>query len=130
MNKEPKVFVSSFKDDVIREIRTLDPTLETALLVGQRHKQHRLSRFRADFFPRRRLETLKPTYFAPHSSLVQAGLAHYMNGKVGYQSMVWTVNDPKRLRALMQNPAVAGVITDVPEVAVKIREELFGLNLG
>jgi hypothetical protein len=35
---------------------------------------------------------------------------------------VWTVNDPVRLRQLLAEPAVTGLITDDPALACALRE--------
>ncbi len=35
---------------------------------------------------------------------------------------VWTVNDPAELKWLLAEPAVTGIITDEPELALRLRE--------
>jgi hypothetical protein len=35
--------------------------------------------------------------------------------------MVFTVNQPRHLERLLHDPRVAGVITDIPDVAIEIR---------
>ena len=34
---------------------------------------------------------------------------------------MWTVNDPEELRPLMAHDTLMGVITDMPDVAVRVR---------
>ena len=38
--------------------------------------------------------------------------------------MVWTVDGPQRLRAYLADGRVAGIITDLPRLAVETRREL------
>ena len=38
--------------------------------------------------------------------------------------MVWTVDGPQRLRAYLADGRVAGIITDLPGLAVETRREL------
>ena len=38
--------------------------------------------------------------------------------------MVWTVDGPQRLRAYLSDGRVAGIITDLPGLAVETRREL------
>lgn len=42
----------------------------------------------------------------------------------GHPFWVWTVNDRSRLRQLMTDPAVTGVITDEPALASQVRDEV------
>jgi hypothetical protein len=42
----------------------------------------------------------------------------------GFPMMVWTVNGPQRLRAYLADGRVAGIITDLPGLALDTRREL------
>ena len=42
----------------------------------------------------------------------------------GFPMMVWTVDGPQRLRAYLADGRVAGIITDLPGLAVETRREL------
>ena len=43
---------------------------------------------------------------------------------MGFRMMVWTVDGPHRLRAYLADGRVAGIITDLPGLAVETRREL------
>ena len=42
----------------------------------------------------------------------------------GFPMLVWTVNGPQRLRAYLADGRVAGIITDLPGLALETRREL------
>ena len=41
-----------------------------------------------------------------------------------FPMMVWTVNGPQRLRAYLADGRVAGIITDLPGLALETRREI------
>ena len=53
---------------------------------------------------------------------VRAGLLLGRAHAAGYDSLVWTVNDDRALRALLADDRVLGVVTDVPGRAVALRD--------
>jgi glycerophosphoryl diester phosphodiesterase len=55
--------------------------------------------------------------------LVRAGILEWATER-GLRSYVWTVNSDRRLRALLSDPRVEGVITDRPADAIAIRAAL------
>ncbi|NJL98314.1 MAG: glycerophosphodiester phosphodiesterase [Synechococcaceae cyanobacterium SM2_3_2] len=55
----------------------------------------------------------------PHWSLLPADV-----DLTGIPLMPWTVNDTERIRQLLQQPDILGVITDLPEQALGIRASL------
>jgi glycerophosphoryl diester phosphodiesterase len=108
-----RCLVSSFLDDVVREAKTLAPELRTGLLVGagfRRALTIRLPAAGADCLVlHRRL--------ADAAALTKAATA-------GVPCVVWTVNAPRTLDRYFANPAVEGVITDRPALALERRVHL------
>jgi glycerophosphoryl diester phosphodiesterase len=108
-----RCLVSSFLDDVVREAKALAPELRTGLLVGagfRRALTVRLPAARADcLVVHRRLANL--------ATLEQAGAADV-------PCVIWTVNGPRALDRYLGHPAVDGVITDRPALALKRRAAL------
>jgi glycerophosphoryl diester phosphodiesterase len=103
--------VSSFRDAVVREAKTLAPQLRTGLLVGtgfRRALTIRRPATRADCLVlHRRL--------ADPAALAKAAAA-------GVPCVIWTVNAPRALDRYLGHSAVAGVITDKPALALERRE--------
>lgn len=102
--------ISSFLDDVVHASKTHGPWLQTGLVVegGSTHDaSQRAWRCRADCL-------------ILESELVAA--ARPPDGP----SLVWTVNDVEAIDRCLSDPAIAGVITDRPGLALKRRALLSG----
>ncbi len=99
-----RVLISSFNHPMIAYLHAIAPEIRGAVLVSTMPQD-----------PRRYAQSwgavaLNPKLTAYNSvqacMLKEAGLAVY----------VWTVNEPKDLERLVQDPCVAGIITDWPQV--------------
>jgi glycerophosphoryl diester phosphodiesterase len=110
-----RCLVSSFLDDVVREAKELAPELRTGLLVSTGFRKALINRrpaVKADCLVlHRRLATL--------AALAQAESA-------GIPCVVWTVNAPRALDRYFGHPAVEGVVTDRPALALDRRAQLGG----
>lgn len=90
---EQHVLVSSFHASVIREVRALAPHLPTGLVLDRAAADDA----GADYLVlERHLEPRSPC-------------------------LMWTVNDQAGLERLLADPAVLGVITDAPQLALELR---------
>ena len=101
--------VTSFFARVVRRVRTREPDIDTGLLV----------RSAAARLPRR-LATSGARYLLPPASALRRGVLDAA-AHAGVQAIPWTVNAPDDLRRTLGHPAVAGVITDLPELALRTR---------
>jgi glycerophosphoryl diester phosphodiesterase len=70
----------------------------------------------------RRVREAQVDFVAPHTSLARAGVLGWATER-GLQSYVWTVNDPRSLRAMLADDRVAAVITDRPAQAIALRDQ-------
>ena len=108
-----RLLVSSFLDDVVREAKALAPHLRTGLLVGAGFRKALSTRLPATgadcLVLHRRL--------ADATALAKAAAANI-------PCVVWTVNAPRTLDRYLANPAVEGVITDRPALALQRRAAL------
>ena len=108
-----RCLVSSFLDDVVLEAKTLAPELRTGLLIAtglRRALAARLPASKADrLCLHRRL--------ADDRALTRAAEA-------GVPCIIWTVNAAPALDRYLGHPAVEGVITDRPALALDRRERL------
>lgn len=102
--------VTSFIPEAVAAVRELDPEIQTGLIF--RPGDRRDLAGRADACGARMV--------VAHSSSVRPELAAEVR-RAGRPLMVWTVNDRRRLAAVMAMPGVTHVVTDVPDVALAIR---------
>jgi glycerophosphoryl diester phosphodiesterase len=108
-----RCLLTSFHDDVVREAKRIAPTLATGLLVGTYRRV-------SELFPAGRAHRAGADVLVIQDRLVDAGVLR----RAGMPSLVWTVNDPRRIQRHLSDPRVAGVITDVPALALQVRSAL------
>jgi glycerophosphoryl diester phosphodiesterase len=70
-----------------------------------------------------RVRRAEVDFLAPRVGLVRAGVLEWASER-GLPSFVWTVNDARRLRALLADERVQAVITDRPAEALALRTAL------
>jgi glycerophosphoryl diester phosphodiesterase len=105
-----RCLLSSFLDDVVLEAKTLAPELEAGLLIATG-----LRRALATRLPATKADTLGlHRRLADATALTKAAAA-------GVRCVVWTVNAPRALDRYLGHPAVEGVITDRPALALERR---------
>jgi glycerophosphoryl diester phosphodiesterase len=90
--------LSSFHEEVVRQARELAPRLRTGLIVDR----------------------------APSGDAGADYLVLERNLRPRAPCLMWTVNDHAELERFLCDPAVLGVITDVPELALELRSGLSG----
>jgi glycerophosphoryl diester phosphodiesterase len=109
--------LTSFLDDVVLEAKTRAPELRTGLIIAtglRRTLTIRLPATKADSLGlHRRL--------ADATALAKVAAA-------GVPCVVWTVNGPRALDRYLGHPAVEGVITDRPALALERRARLGALG--
>jgi glycerophosphoryl diester phosphodiesterase len=107
----PEQFVvTSFRPRVLAQVRRLAPEARTGLLVWPRRLRE-LERLR---------RLAQPTFLAPHVALARTTNTFAWAAEHGLPLWVWTVNDPRALRALHADPRVSAVITDQPGRAMQL----------
>ncbi len=117
-----EVVLTSFLDDVVRDCRRLAPDLRAGLLLGARTARPGAAGVSELVRPAERLRRAGASFAAPHVALTRLGILKQI-AAIGLPSIVWTVNSPRTLAALLDDERVAGVITDRPELAVALRAE-------
>lgn len=108
MDMTRRVLLSSFNPIALYKVRKRNREIKSALLVHGREP----------LLIRYLLELLVPhDYFHPNESLLRGRLPR------GHRKInVWTVNEKARIRELLRM-GIAGIITDVPDVAMDVRTE-------
>jgi glycerophosphoryl diester phosphodiesterase len=107
----PPLMVTSFFTRILRRLRASEPGIDTGLLV----------RTAAGRLPRR-LPSSGARYLLPPASALRRGVLDAAE-RAGVPAIPWTVNASDDLRYALGHPAVAGVITDLPELALRTRSE-------
>jgi glycerophosphoryl diester phosphodiesterase len=126
-----QLLYTSFEEPVVTAVRHLDPNAHCGLLLGPGRLRSRAQRFEA--LPFDLAERCGADALAVHQWLAPlrgrsrrvpgAGLLAEARQR-GVAMLVWTVNGPQRLRAYLADGRVAGIITDLPGLALETRREL------
>ena len=126
-----RLLYTSFEESVITTIKRLDPGARCGLLLGPGRLRSRAQRYEA--LPFDLAERCGADLLAVHQWLAPVrgrsrripgtGLLAEAQAR-GFPMMVWTVDGPQRLRAYLADGRVAGIITDLPGLAVETRREL------
>jgi glycerophosphoryl diester phosphodiesterase len=132
-----RLLYTSFEESVITTIKHLDPDARCGLLLGPGRLRSRTQRYEGlpfDLAERCGADLLAVhQWLAPPRGRSQpvagAGLLAEAEAR-GFPIMVWTVDGPQRLRAYLADGRVAGIITDLPGLAVETRHELISGTPG
>lgn len=115
---ESQFWLTSFLPESLASLKRAHPSLTTGLLLGGGwHAALRPARV-APW--RRSLAASQADMVLPHHSLLKWGVADWAR-RAGHGVAVWTVNGSGELIRLLRNPLIDAVITDVPDVAVRLR---------
>jgi len=123
------LMITSFIDSALAAVKQIDPGLPCGLLIGPTRLRSRPQRFAfewmwgcgADFIAAHQL--LAPPRRVRASRIVRRDTGLLPRAaRAGVALVVWTVNRPDRLRRYLSDPRVAAVVTDIPEIALQIRD--------
>jgi len=126
-----QILFTSFEESVIATVKQLDAGARCGLLLGPGRLHTRAQRYES--LPFDLAERCGADLLVVHQWLAGLrGRTRRPRGSSlldearlrGTAVMVWTVNGPQRLRAYLADGRVAGIITDLPGVAVAARREL------
>jgi glycerophosphoryl diester phosphodiesterase len=116
------VAVIAFSDDVVREMRALDPSIPCAWLSAENLKGKSMAE-RVDWIATRAREcntNMVDLHFGMLSEEIIAGLH-----KEGIEVWCWTVNEPAVMAVLMRW-GIDSITTDRPDTLAKVRKDLTG----
>lgn len=108
-----RCLVSSFLDDVVREAKAIAPDLRTGLLVRVGVRKALTTRL-----PAAHAECLCLHHRLADAATLSSAAA------AGVPCVIWTVNAPRAMDRYLRHPAVEGVITDRPALALERRAHL------
>lgn len=113
--------IKSFLDTAVKKVGLLDKKVNTGLLLG--YKKADIKRRVNEFMPRRRLALLDADFVSPQYRLVTWDYILRMR-LLKKKIYVWTVNDEKVIKKLLAK-GVDGIITDVPDKALALRDAYY-----
>ncbi|MCK5645385.1 MAG: hypothetical protein KAH97_01315 [Anaerolineales bacterium] len=109
---ENEILISSFSPIALIKSKRIMPDLPIGLLVHE--KEPKLIGYLKKIITRYE-------FFHPQETLIQQkNVNEYL--ETNKSLIAWTVNEPGRIKELL-TLGIAGIITDVPDIAIKIREE-------
>lgn len=114
--------ITSFHPAAIKNVKRHCPKIKTGFLFGNGTvKFCRSFRLNATAV-RNRVRHMHADFIAPHWQLVDSPLLAHVVG--GLPIFVWTVNDIPAMTQLLGDRRIEGIITDTPDLGVKVRETL------
>lgn len=121
--------VTSFNDSSVREIRSNFPWVRAGLILGKpKPKKYFRTRF-SELFPMKRCKMAKADLLVPHFKLLRFGFLNRA-GKNRKPVYVWTVNDERMMVRFLSDHRVEAIITDRPDLAVAMRNEILPIREG
>ena len=117
-----KFVLKSFHPQVVERVKEIDQKIFAGLLVGSAYSFEQLFFTLKEAFTCTNFKQTNADFISPYYKIFEAGwFSRFTRNNVPIQ--VWTVNDVESIRTLI-NQQVHSIITDVPEVAIGIRESL------
>ena len=118
--------MKSFDANVVRKIKSIDEKISTGLLVGSSFSFSQFFSVIKESFTCEAFDKSRADFISPYYKIFHAGwFFRFSRRKIPIQ--VWTVNDEEVIRTLI-NQQVHSIVTDVPEVALEIRESLLNVE--
>jgi glycerophosphoryl diester phosphodiesterase len=109
--------VSSFHERSIRIVRRIERDVACGLLVGGKRPLRHAGQWVARLFPLARAKAVGAGVVVMHWQLLRAGFLRRA-ADAGIAVLVWTVDEAPLLRSLLADDRVAGVITNIPDIAL------------
>ena len=117
-----KFVLKSFHPQVVERVKEIDQKIFAGLLVGSAFSLEQLFFTLKEAFTSNNFKQSNADFISPYYKIFEAGwFSRFTRNNVPIQ--VWTVNDVESIRTLI-NQQVHSIITDIPEVAIGIRESL------
>ena len=117
-----KFVLKSFHPQVVERVKEIDQKIFAGLLVGSAFSLEQLFFTLKEAFTCTNFKQTNADFISPYYKIFEAGwFSRFTRNNVPVQ--VWTVNDVESIRTLI-NQQVHSIITDIPEIAIGIRESL------
>ena len=114
--------MKSFNLNAVKTIKETNPKIYTGMLLGSSYSFNQFLHVINESFTCNNFNETRADFISPYYKIFEAGwLLRFSKRQIPIQ--VWTVNDKELLRTLI-NQEVHSIITDVPELALEIRESI------
>jgi glycerophosphoryl diester phosphodiesterase len=107
--------VTSFDLEAIALVKQIAPDMEVGFLV----EPETMKIFDSPQELSDRLQAIGVNFLAPHWQMLETDWLTQLS--TGLPWWVWTVNQPEVMQRLFSSPQVAGIVTDFPELGLKLR---------
>lgn len=121
--KKEQFVITSFYDPCIKKIKDNYPDIKAGLILGISKPKHPIRTRISEIFPARRCREAKADFLVPHWRLLWFGFldrARRENTPV----FVWTVNEQRKIRKMLHDERIDGIITDRPDLAISLRQKM------
>ena len=116
--------VTTGEVDSIRAVKELFPEVQAGLTLGtdmrDAHAWATMTERLAELFPGPRLKRSRADFVAAHQQLARLRLLGY-GKRARIPVWVWTVDEPSDIARFMRDPRVTTLITNRPDVALRLR---------
>ncbi len=120
--EEDQFVITSFNDDSLKVVKERYPGIKTGLILGRDMPSYRILPRLQELFPGKRCKRAKADFLVAHLKLLRVGFLERAR-RNHLPVFVWTANDEKTIRELLQDRRVYAIITDKPDLAVSLREK-------
>ena len=114
--------MTSFDRKVVKRIKEIDSKIFTGLLLGKQWSFQQSIAILKESFTGSGVSIDGADFLSPYSKIFEVGLMSKLRRKQ-IPIQVWTVNEDKLLETLIREE-VHSIVTDMPELAIKIRESI------
>lgn len=113
--------IRSFSEKTIRTIKELDKNVYAILLIGVQFPKYGFFSRIAELFPRAKVRRSKCDAVSPNYQLIRLWYVQRMH-LLKKPVLAWTVNDEKVMKRMFHKAKVDGVVTNYPDVAIRVRD--------
>ena len=114
--------MKSFNLDIVKAIKEINQKIHTGMLLGSSYSFNQFLLIINESFTCSNFNETRADFISPYYKIFEAGwLLRFSKKQIPIQ--LWTVNDKELLRTLI-NQEVHSIITDVPELALEVRESI------
>lgn len=115
--------ITSFNDNSLRLVKERYPEVTVGLILGKERPKNVVRTRLSELFPVRRCQHINADILIPHWKLIRFGFLRRAK-RYSKSVIVWTVNERAMLSRFLKNKNIDGIITDIPDLALTLRNEI------
>lgn len=114
--------IRSFSEKTIKTIKELDNKVYVILLIGAEFPKYGFFSRLAELFPRAKVRRSCCDAVSPNYQLIRLWYVQRMH-LLKKPVLAWTVNEESIMKRMLFKARVDGIVTNYPDIALKIRDE-------